>query len=54
MVSDLGSVNGTMIVRQGMEFPVGAHVVRLESGDRIITIRNVLLAEVLTRADSVG
>lgn len=54
VVSDLGSVNGTMIVRQGMEFPVGAHVVRLESGDRIITIRNVLLAEVLTRADSVG
>lgn len=45
-VVDLGSSNGTVIVRDGAPFAVGAEIVLLEEGDVLMTGTDVLIAEI--------
>ena len=46
-VADLGTTNGTAIVRGHERLPVGSDAMPLTKGDRIVTKRDVLLAEVV-------
>ena len=45
--SDLGSSNGTSVVRNGEAIPIGDEPVELHVGDRLETIDRLLLATVL-------
>ena len=46
-VSDLGTTNGTTIVRQNERLPVGRSSTPLRNGDRLVTKSDVQLAEVV-------
>lgn len=46
-VVDLGSTNGTVILRGGERFPVESEPIQLVEGDRVVTWNDVLLAEVV-------
>ena len=52
--TDLGSANGTMIVREGTRSIVGNGRMELKAGDQITTSNNVLLAEVVADELPVG
>lgn len=47
-VIDLGSTNGTVVIRGDERLAVGSEPVHLTLGDRVATLNDVLLAEVVT------
>lgn len=53
-VRDLGSSNGTQVVRGDVRLDVGDEPVEVRVGDRIVTIDDVLLAEVVAIDDGGG
>ena len=53
-VADLGSMNGTVVVRDDERLEVRSEVLPLRNGDCIMTMQNVLLADVIMEKQSVS